>query len=306
MINKNAIIAENTKSCHQKGTLFEVTTIKKDEPTKPTNYPTISQLVRGCLMKPSLNHQYMVSDVVLDNVIIKLLKPSESFLTYKDVANFSKVNCLYQEMIHDGVRLRTLDFSQLRELRIGYVEQTAIQPSHVDMATACAIHYTLHSGMVIRYSRGKYVGENRDVTQILCDVSPHVDETNAAHIKWILTQGCPTRISFGETFAMKASIILKENQATFEMYPEIVTKRMSKEDRYSHLLPVKLWVLHFSPWCRHTEQGMQVKPGKNPRIIFDASTKSHPHEVVLNKITTTKLLGEVAVPVTLLSQAHLA
>ncbi len=55
----------------------------------------------------------MVSDVVLDNVIVKLLKPSELFLMNKDITNLSKVNCLYQEMIHDVVRLRTLDFSQL-------------------------------------------------------------------------------------------------------------------------------------------------------------------------------------------------
>jgi hypothetical protein len=235
----------------------------------------------------------MISDVVLDNVIVKLLKPFESFLTDEDVANLSEVNCFYQEMIHDIVRLRTLDFSQLRKPRIGYAEQTAIQPSRVDMATACAIHYTLHPGMVIRYTRGEYLSENRDVTQILCDVSPHVDKTNVAHIKWILTQGCPMRISFEETSAMKASIILKGNQATFKMYPEIVSKTMNKEDRYSHLLPVKLWVLHFSPWCRHTAQGMQVKPGKNPRIIFDASTKSHPCEVVLNKITTTEFEANI-------------
>jgi len=41
------------------------------------------------------------------------------------------------------------------------------------------------------------------------------------------------------------------------------------------------------PWCRHTAQGMQIKPGKNPRVIFDASTKSHPHKIVLNDMTTT-------------------
>jgi hypothetical protein len=89
-IDKNAIITEYTESCHQKGTLSKVTTIKKGEPTtKPTNYPTISQLVRGCSMELSLNHQYMVLDVVLDNVIVELLKPSVSFLTDKDVVNLS-------------------------------------------------------------------------------------------------------------------------------------------------------------------------------------------------------------------------
>ncbi len=210
----------------------------------------------------------------------------------KEITRLSKVNSLYREMIHDVVRLRNLDFSQLREPRIGYAEQTAIQQSRMDMATACAIHYSLHPGMTIRYAKGEYVGENREVTQILRDVSPHVDETNVVHIKRILTQGCPA-ISFEETTAMKASIIMKGNQATFQMYPEIVTKRMNKEDRHSHLLPMKLWVLHFSPHCRHMAQGMQVKPGKNPRIIFDASTKSHPHEVVLNKITTTEFKANI-------------
>jgi len=87
---------------------------------------------------------------------------------------------------------------------------------------------------------------------------------------------------------MKSYIVRKGNQASFKMHPEIVTKSMNKEERNSHLLPVKLWVLHFSPWCSHTAQGMLVKPGKNPWIIFDASTKEHPHEVVLNDVTMTE------------------
>ena len=156
------------------------------------------------------------------------------------------------------------------------------------MATACAVHYSLPPGMVIRYIKGEYVGENRNILQILNDISSHVDETDTAHIEWILTQGCPSKLNFEEMSDMKTSIIRKGNQATFKMHPEIVTKTMNKEDRHSHVLPVKLWVLHFSPWCRHTAQGMLIKPGKNPCVIFDASTKSHPHEVVLNDVTTTK------------------
>jgi hypothetical protein len=54
------------------------------------------------------------------------------------------------------------------------------------------------------------------------------------------------------------------NQASFKMYPETVTNTMNKEDIHSHLLPVKLWVMHFLPWCRHTAQGILVKPGKTP------------------------------------------
>lgn len=293
-IDKNTIIAEYNASCQKCGTKDIVSTAKKGEPTTiPTIYPSIIQLVRGCSMKPSLNHQYRVSDLRLDNVIVELIKSSESFLTNEDIMSLSEVNSLYREMTHDVTNLRMVDFTRLKEPRIGYAEQTEIDPIRVDMATACAIHYSLHPGMVIRYLKGEYVGENRDVTQILSDVTPFIDEADATHIKRILTQGCPSKLSFEETLAMKASIIQKGNQATFKLHHEAVTKTMNKEDRHSHLLPVKLWVLYFSPWCRHTAQGMQIKPGKNPRVIFDASTKSHPHEIVLNDMTTTEFEASI-------------
>jgi hypothetical protein len=38
---------------------------------------------------------------------------------------------------------------------------------------------------------------------------------------------------------------------------------------------------------------MLLKPGKNPCIIFDALTKGHPHEVVLNDVTTTEFEANV-------------
>jgi hypothetical protein len=68
---------------------------------------------------------------------------------------------------------------------------------------------------------------------------------------------------------------------------------MNKEEKNSHLLPVKLWVLHFPPWCRHTAQGISIKPGKNPGIIFNVSAKVSPHKVVLNKFTPTKLEANI-------------
>jgi hypothetical protein len=60
-------------------------------------------------------------------------------------------------------RIRNLDFTKLREPRIGYADWQEIQPSRVDMATAVIIHYSLHPGMLIGYIKGKYVGESRAV-----------------------------------------------------------------------------------------------------------------------------------------------
>ena len=92
---------------------------------------------------------------------------------------------------------------------------------------------------------------------------------------------------------MKSFVIEKGNQATFKMYPEIVTKTMNKEDRPSHLLSVKLGVLYFSPGCHHTTQGILVKPGKNLQVIFNASTKGSSHKVVLKEITPTEFEASI-------------
>ena len=80
-------------------------------------------------MKTSLNHQYQILDLCLDNVIVVLLKSSKSVLGDEDVANLSKVNSLYQEMVHDVAEFRTLEFSKLQEPRIGCAEQTLIKSS---------------------------------------------------------------------------------------------------------------------------------------------------------------------------------
>jgi hypothetical protein len=157
-----------------------------------------------------------------------------------------------------------LNFSSLKEPRIGYRDQQEIQMSRIDMATAGMIHFSLHTGMLIRYVKGKNVGKSRDAIQIINDVLPYINKDDVEHIHWTLTNGCPSHINFKEASDMKSLIIRKGNQATFKIYPETVTKTMNKEDRHSHLLPVKCWVLYFSLWCCHTAQNFLIKPGENP------------------------------------------
>jgi hypothetical protein len=209
-IDKNAIIDNYDENCKKIGCSGQVTTIKKGEPAEPPiTYPSIYKLVPDCLMKPSDNHQYQVMDLVLDNIIVCVLRPQESYLSPNDVENLSSINSLYREMVHDIMRLKGMDFLKLREPRIGYAKQEKIQQSRVDMATAAMIHYSLQPGMLIQYVKGKYVGENRDVLQVLNDVSPYVDDVDAKHIERILTQGCPSQINFEETLDMKMTIIEK-------------------------------------------------------------------------------------------------
>ncbi len=128
----------------------QVTTANKGELTHLlTTYPSIYQLVRGCSMKPDKSHQYRVQDLALEDIIVIVLKSVDVFLSDTCIKKLHCLNLLFNEMTTDICRLRTLDFSSLREPRIGYVDQQEIQMSRIDMATAGMIHYSLHPGMLI-------------------------------------------------------------------------------------------------------------------------------------------------------------
>jgi hypothetical protein len=81
-------------------------------------------------------------------------------------------------------------------------------------------------------------------------------------------------------------VLQKGNQHTFLQHPEVTAKAMNKEERNSHVLPFKEWLVYFSPYCRAMPQGIQEKYGKF-RVIFDLLTQTAPDEIVLNHKTST-------------------
>jgi hypothetical protein len=156
-VDKNAVIQEYENSCLWKHCLSgPVLFSKKGEPTNlHTNYPTIAQLVRGCTMKPSLDHQYMVDNPSLKNVIVILIKDVISILSNEEILRMRYLSKLFNEVIVDVLRLRILDFLPLLVLQIGYATQESILQIRVNLATAGMIHYGLHSGILIRYLKGE-------------------------------------------------------------------------------------------------------------------------------------------------------
>jgi hypothetical protein len=60
---------------------------------------------------------------------------------------------------------------------------------------------------------------------------------------------------------------------------------MSKEDRYSHLIPLDEIMCCFSPYCRHTTQTMVIKAGKSGRLCWDGLTTIKPTDIVMNQVT---------------------
>jgi hypothetical protein len=86
----------------------------------------------------------------------------------------------------------------------------------------------------------------------------------------------------------KLTVIDKGNQQTFEAHPEVVAKTMNKEEKNSHVLPFRQWVVYFSPFLCCTPQGMREMNGEYC-LIFNSSTQTWINEVVLNHVTTSKL-----------------
>lgn len=237
-------------------------------------------------MKPSRNLQYRVKDLRFDNIVVFLLKDQASYLSVDDVENIRKISNLHRTMVDDVFRLRGIDFSKVRLPRYDYADQTEISQERVDLATACAIHYGLNTGMIVRYLKGEYVGDSRSSKRILDEVSKYIDKVDCDHIKRIIDQGCPSYLDFEEEYENKHTVLRKGNQQTFLQFPEVTAKAMNKEEKNSHVLALREWVVHFSPYCRATPQGIREKYGKH-RVIFDSSTQTCPHEIVLNHETST-------------------
>jgi len=254
------------------------------------NHPSNARLVRDCRMKPSLAIQYRVEVLSLADVATKIVKHWRLYFGSNDgLWALAGLSSMWHTMVHETLRLESMDYTPLLDPRLNYESQTEICPYRVDMATAGMIDNGMHPGMFGRFVSGEYTGEDRDPEGTCSEIGPHVDPVDLSQIHRILTQGCPAEFLLDEPIENKMMSLARGNQKSFDEYPEIVQKTMNKEDKYSHLISLRDWVVYFSPYCRHTCQGMVIKIGKNARVVWDASTKMWALEIVLNEVTTTEL-----------------
>jgi len=147
------------------------------------------------------------------------------------------------------------------------------------------IHFGLDPGKVVCYLGGKYTGKRRDVNRTLSAVRDHVSTDNFNHMKRILLDGSPFKLTFDEPLTNKSVMIQRGNSKSFNENPELVLKPMNKEDHYIQVLPLDELICKFSPYCRHTTQTLVIKPGKNNRLGYDVSTTRVPTDIVTNQVT---------------------
>jgi hypothetical protein len=108
--------------------------------------------------------------------------------------------------------------------------------------------------MVAQYLKEEYVGESRDANAIIKEVSPYISHIDCQHIKRIINQECPSHIDFEEDYKNKHMVLRKGNQQTFLQHQEVTAKAMNKEEKNSHVLPFRQWLVHFSPYCHAMPQ----------------------------------------------------
>ncbi len=79
-------------------------------------------------------------------------------------------------------------------------------------------------------------------------------------------------------------MIRRGKSKSFNDNPDLVRKAMSKEDRYSHLVPINEDICRASAYLHHTIQMVVMKLGKNDRLVWDGTTILLALDIVMNQV----------------------
>lgn len=256
--------------------------------------PSTREIIRPQWMRPTIHKTYRVDDLSFENVLVVVLKHMPELnvqfrLTESDYATMMCLSADIREIVSETRRLMKVDFSSLREPMVNYAEQTEIDEDRVDQAGAAMVHAGLDPGMMIRWLGNEYTAAHRDVETTLAAIKPHVSEEDYTAVREINYEGSPHNLELLESNESKMEMIGVGNGPTIKQFAPLVRKTLIKELRYSHMIAVPRWMLKTSPYCRHTRQDFV----DNKRMIWNATTKTAPLQLVLNEVTPTEGEPEV-------------
>jgi hypothetical protein len=97
-----------------------------------------------------LDKAYCVEDLNIYHVMIAIIfKEHATTFTTNDVTAIHMVNKAFAEVIPKVMRWTSIDFSSLREPRLNYEAQTAIDNHRVEMASAAMLRFGLDPGNLL-------------------------------------------------------------------------------------------------------------------------------------------------------------
>ena len=250
-------------------------TISNWDPLNPQgkhcSYPSATQLATDVQSfgKISRDHSF-TKEATFENIAIFLLK--SPFLDLAGLSALLQASVLLSILWKSLVKLRALDFSPLQQIDPNYKSYSSIPSTKVEMFLACAIFYNFDLASVIRFTGGNYTASHLDVDSILHTLD-HVglptDIFN--HIKRSLTIGCPAYFNAESSTVNFKAFLDYGNHSSIAQHIATVAKTMTKEFKHSYVIPFPRWIARLCPHLHLTPQGILIKPGKNPRMIWDGS-----------------------------------
>jgi hypothetical protein len=217
--------------------------------------------------------QVYTTEPVFFHVLFPLLKLG--FLAFREMRRLFVAVPPASKLWHEYQRVKDLDWSPLCSWNMNWQDQTEIDDHRVDMRLSMLFHFNLDLAAVHRAIGGNHVGSHRDPDVILPRLSGLLDDRMLSEIRRIYTDGCPCRFNDSGTAKEFAEALEYGNHPSLNDHLDKVMKTMNKEDRKDQVLTFPEWVAMFIQHLMTTAQGYVMLPGKNDRLVFDASYMLH-------------------------------
>ena len=211
----------------------------------------------------------------------------DGWLDEQDTAVVAQLDPEFKALVESIPLLKHIDPSPVLLPIPDYANVSEIHRARVVQLSALAVHYALDFSLVVRCLGHEYTGEYRDLERLRKQIGPHIESDDMIQIERILTFGCPAEVDYELPREHKLRMLRRGNQKSVSENPVEINETMVKEYKHSHLVPFLTFLCRFAHRAQHVPQGMVIKEGKSPRIVWDGSTKLLPDDVVMNDIVPT-------------------
>jgi hypothetical protein len=181
------------------------------------------------------------------------------------------------------------DFSKLCEPAPRHASQKAIPSERVQLFTACLFHFDMNIGNVMRYVGDEYTGGYRNIQAAVEKMhSLGVDDDLISRYARLMLLGAPTHFVAESTRDNFLQYWRQGNNTSVAQYRDLVQKSMNKLDKNNYVMPFHSYVARFVPHIFLTPIHLLKRPGKDERVIYDASRRYNPLSVPINHMTSTQ------------------
>lgn len=257
---------------------------RRKPPPWHSDLPTHSQLLKTPFGQPSSNYGF-TQEACFETSLFTILKSG-----YLDIVSFHNVCCSHPLICHLASMIAPLTKIDFRSLREHDQNWATIKdfPPHANLRfLALLFHYDCHLSAAIRFLGSKYLGGHRDMTTILPKLRPHVDPETIAVFQRVMTTGCPAHFNAETTRSNALDYLRHGNSSSVSNHQDLVHTALIKEYRNNYAVPLPSWVARFLRHVFFTPIHILDKPGRPPRIVFDALKRHHPTSQSVNNMTST-------------------